>query len=112
MPASLDKDAQNRYRVRLRCAIDNGEVREFYMAGVDRLRAMTFLTRDPDSPDADVKGKVKIESREDREKLEIEVEHLAPGTAVNVYLAEPPAEGSDPVFSFFASATANAEGEE
>jgi hypothetical protein len=97
--------------VRVRCAIDDGEVREFFMAGADRLRAMTFLTRDPDSPDADVKGKVKIETRTDRERFEIEVEHLAPGTAVNFYLAAPPAAGSDPVFTFLASATANTGGE-
>jgi hypothetical protein len=98
-------------RVRVRCAIDDGEVREFFMAGVDRLRAMTFLTRDPDSPDEDVKGKVKIESRTDRERFEIEVEHLASGTGINVYLAEPPAAGEDPDFSFLGTATADATGE-
>jgi hypothetical protein len=98
-------------RVQVRCAIEDGEVREFFMAGVDRLRAMTFLTRDPDSPDADVKGKVKIESRTDRERFEIEVEHLSAGTAINIYLAAPPAEGEDPDFSFLGSATANTDGE-
>jgi len=98
--------------VQVRCAIDDqGEVREFFMAGADRLRAMTCLTRASDSPDADVKGKVKIETRADRERFEIEVEHLAPGTAINVYLAAPPAAGDDPVFSFLGEATANAGGE-
>jgi len=98
-------------RVQIRCSIDEGEVREFFMAGADRLRAMTCLTRDPDSPDAGVTGKVKIETREDRERFEIEVEHLASGTGINIYLAEHPAEGEDPDFSFLGSATANTGGE-
>ncbi len=98
-------------RARVRCAIEDGEVREFFMAGADRLRAMTFLTRDPDSPDEDVKGKVKIETRDDRERFEIEVENLTSGTAVSFYLAAPPAAGSDPEFEFVASATANSDGE-
>lgn len=98
-------------RARVRCALEDGEVREFYMAGADRLRAMTFLTRDPDSPDADVTGKVKIETRDDRERFEIEVEHLAAGTTVNFYLASPPAAGQDPDFTFVAAATANTDGE-
>lgn len=98
-------------RVRVRCAIEDGQVREFFMAGADRLRAMTFLTRDPDSPDGDVTGKVKIETRDDRERFEIEVEHLTVGTTVNFYLAPPPAEEEDPVFTFVAAATANTDGD-
>jgi len=98
-------------RVNVRCSIEDDEVREFFMSGLDRLRAMAPLLRDEDSPDADVTGKVKIESRDDREKFEIEVEHLDAGDSVNLYMAPPPAEGEDPEFVFIANMTANSEGE-
>ncbi|MHC4222746.1 MAG: peptidase associated/transthyretin-like domain-containing protein [Planctomycetota bacterium] len=98
-------------RVNVRCSIEDDEVREFFMSGLDRLRAMAPLLRDEDSPGADVKGKVKIESRDDREKFEIEVEHLDAGDSVNLYMAPPPAEGEDPEFVFIANMTANTEGE-
>jgi hypothetical protein len=98
-------------RIRVRCALEDGEVREFCMAGVDRLRAMSRLTRDVDSPDADVCGKVKIESRDDREKFEVEAEKLDAGDAVAIYMAAPPAEGEDPAFSLIGTATADDDGE-
>jgi len=52
----------------------------------DRVRAEARLLRDPDSPDGDVEGKVRIESRVDREKFTIEAEHLDPGAVVDFLL--------------------------
>jgi hypothetical protein len=54
---------------------------------VDR-RARSFLTRVPGASDDDAKGHVDIRSDRGREKIEIQVEHLAPGAAVSMEIGD------------------------
>ncbi|HEX5137882.1 MAG TPA: hypothetical protein VFY93_12975 [Planctomycetota bacterium] len=67
-------------------AVQDGQVTEMSVSCGDRVRAEARLTRAADAPDADVQGKVRVESRADREKLTIEAEHLDPGTVVDFVL--------------------------
>lgn len=75
--------------VEVRVAIRDGVVVEFSCSARDRLRAEARLLRADGSPDANVKGKVKVESRADREKFTIEAEHFAAGTVVEFFLDDP-----------------------
>jgi len=73
----------------VRAAVEDGQVAEISVVSSDRVRSMARLLRDAASPDADVEGKVKIETRDDREKFSIEAEHLTPGTVVEFFLDDP-----------------------
>jgi hypothetical protein len=75
--------------VKVRVAIRDGKVVEFSCSARNRLRAEARLRRADGSPDADVEGKVKVESRADREKFAIEAEHLAAGSIVEFFLDDP-----------------------
>jgi hypothetical protein len=75
--------------VEVRVAVEDGQMTEMSVVCSDRVRAEARLTRDANSPDADVEGKVRVESRDDREKFSIEAEHLATGTEVAFFLADP-----------------------
>jgi hypothetical protein len=70
-------------------AVEDGQVTEMSLSCGDRVRAETRLTRDAASPDGDVQGKVRIESRADREKFTIEAERLDAGTVVEFFLDDP-----------------------
>lgn len=87
--------------VEVRVAVDNGQVVEMSVSGSDRVRAESRLQRAAGSPDTDVQGKVRVESRADREKFTIEAEHLDAGTVVEFFL-----DGAS-----IGSATADATGE-
>ncbi len=67
-------------------AVSGGQVTEMSLSCGDRVRAETRLLRDASSPDADAQGKVRIESRADRQKFTVEAEHLDPGTVVDFSL--------------------------
>jgi len=82
--------------VEVRAAMSGGELSEFSATCSDRLRSEARLARAEDSPDADVEGKVRVESRADREKFTVEIDHLAPGTVVEIFLDDP-SDASGPV---------------
>lgn len=75
--------------VEVLAAVDNGQVTEMSVMSSDRVRAEARLVRDPNSPDADVQGKVRVESRADREKFSVEAENLDVGTMVEFFLDNP-----------------------
>jgi len=76
--------------IEVRITIRDGEVVEFHVSGSGERKAIDRLDRPADSPNADVTGKVKVESEfVGDEEFEVEVEHLAPGTVVEVFLADP-----------------------
>ena len=72
--------------IEVQVAMSGDDVSEFSVSCSDRLRADARLRRDTAAPDADVEGKVRVESRADREKFTVEVENLNPGTVVEVFL--------------------------
>ena len=74
--------------VEVLAAVEDGQVVELSISCGDRVRAEARLTRDANSPDADVQGKVRVESRADREKFTVEAEHLDAGTAVEFFLSD------------------------
>ncbi len=75
--------------VEVRAAVQDGQVTEMSVVCSDRVRAEARLTRDANSPDADVQGKVRVESRADREKFTVEAERLDAGTVVEFFLDDP-----------------------
>jgi len=91
-------------QVEARMAVRNGRIEELSVSGAGRRRAEQDLTRDPLSSLADVEGEVRIETRSDREKFKVEVDHLAPGTVVEVFL-----KGTDPAATFASVGTAAAD---
>lgn len=96
--------------IEIRVALENGQVTEFSRCGDERSRGDARLARAEGSPDPDVEGKVKIESRDDREKITIEAEHLDTGTVVEFYMDDPAT--PDAVdFVLVGDAAANLEGE-
>ncbi len=67
-------------------SLEGTRVVEFRSSRRDGQFAMARLSRAAGSPDADVEGKIRIQSRADREKFDVEAERLAPGTLVDVLL--------------------------
>ncbi len=94
--------------VNVRLSIRNGRVAEFSATCSQRQRADARLERAADSPDGDVEGKVKIDTRGGDQEFEVEAEHLAPGTIVEIFLRAP---GEDTAFVSVGTAAANADGE-
>lgn len=56
---------------------------------LSRQRAELRLTRAATSDDADVTGKARLESRSDRQRFDVEAEHLAPGRGVELVVIDP-----------------------
>ncbi|MDH3591564.1 MAG: hypothetical protein OER88_06780, partial [Planctomycetota bacterium] len=94
--------------VNVRLAIRDGKVIEFSATCSEHQRADARLERVEGSPDPDVEGKVKIDTRGDDEEFEAEAENLAPGTIVEVFLSNP---DTDQGFVSIGTAAANADGE-
>ena len=53
-----------------------------------RLEAESDLQRAATSDDANIEGKVEVERRPDREKIEFEVDHAAPGRMIEFFLVD------------------------
>jgi len=70
----------------VRCAMSGGRVTELRVSADGRVRADARLTRAATSPDPDVEGRVRVESRPDRERFSIEAERLDPGTVVEFFV--------------------------
>jgi hypothetical protein len=75
--------------VEVRAAVEGGQVTELSVVSSDRVRAEARLVRDAAAGDPDVQGKVKVESRLDRERFAIEAERLDAGTVVEFFLDDP-----------------------
>jgi len=82
-------DVEDGDEVEVAVAIRNGEVVEFSCSARDRRRAEARLSPAPESPDTDVEGEVRLESRVHRERFKIEAENLEPGTIVEFFLDDP-----------------------
>jgi hypothetical protein len=99
---------RERERVRIRCAMEDGEISEFSCESMERHRARARLERAEGSPDPDCEGKVRVRSEDGKEEFEVEVENLAAGTMVEIFLDDPADEAG---FESVGTATANSEGE-
>jgi hypothetical protein len=55
----------------------------------DEEEVEVFLDRAATSDDPDIKGKIEVEVRDDRQRLEIEVEHAAPGRMLEAVVIAP-----------------------
>jgi len=114
--ADEDDDGNPRIRtvregddIDVRVTIRDGEVVEFHVSGSGERKAIDRLDRPADSPNPDVTGKVKVESESaGDEEFEVEVEHLDPGTVVEVFLADPK---TPEMFTSIGTAPADALGE-
>lgn len=83
------RDVRSGENVEVRAALDGGKLTEFSRSDGSRVRAESRLRRAAGSPDADVEGKVKIETRADREKFAVEADHLDAGVQVEFFLDDP-----------------------
>lgn len=90
-------------------ALDSGKLTGFSRSGDERLHSDSHLVRSDLSPDPDVEGKVKIESRDDREKFSLEVEHIDAGATVEIFLDDPTT--TDVGFQSIGTAVADLDGE-
>jgi hypothetical protein len=95
--------------VEVRVVLENGEVVEFKRRSDSRMESRSRLTRASGSPDGDVEGKVKLRSETDRQKFQVEAEHLDPGTEVAFYLDDPSTDGEG--FLSIGTMTADVDGE-
>jgi len=96
-------------KIEVRIVIRDGEVVEFRVSGSGERKAIDALARPAGSLDLDVTGKVKVESDfSGDEEFEVEVEHLAAGTVMEVFLADPE---TPETFISIGTAPANALGE-
>ena len=77
--------------VRIRLRIENGQIVETRTSRSDRdeREVEIRMTRATTNDDADMKGEVELESRTDREKFEVEVEHAAPDRDLEVWVIDP-----------------------
>jgi len=91
----------------VRCSLRDGKVVEFSSRSDGRVRARNRLTSGPASPFGDIDGHAKTERRIDREKLEVEADHLPVGTLVEFFLDA----GAGRGFESIGTATASATGE-
>lgn len=73
-------------RSEIRVVLMDGRVVEFSSHRSEGLFSMAHLTRAAGSPDPDVEGKVRLQTRPGRQKFSVETEHLAPGTGVEIHL--------------------------
>jgi hypothetical protein len=77
--------------VRIRLRIENGQIIETRTSRSDRdeREVEIRMTRATTNDDADMKGEVELESRTDREKFEVEVEHAAPDRELELFVIDP-----------------------
>ncbi len=82
----------HREEVEVRVALRDGKVIEFRLLARDRLRAESRLHRAEASPDEDVAGKVRVESRREGDRFAIAVEQVAPSAGLEFFLDDPETE--------------------
>ena len=75
--------------VSVRCSVKDGKLVEFSVSGSDRLRAESSLFGADATPFPGAEGEIEIESRADRDKIEIDAEPLPAGTVVEFFLDDP-----------------------
>ena len=77
--------------VHVRIRIRDGKIVRVEVSRSDRSEREVeiFMERSVSSDDADIKGKLELEARDDREKLEVEVEHATPLRELEAVVIDP-----------------------
>ncbi len=77
--------------VHVRIRIRDGKIVRVEVSRSDRSEREVeiFMDRSGTSDDADIKGKLELEARDDREKLEVEVEHATVGRELEAFVIDP-----------------------
>ena len=85
------EDVQEGESVRIRIRIQDGQIIETRISRSDRdeREVEIRMTRSTANDDPDMKGEVELESRDDREKFETEVEHAAPDRELELWVIDP-----------------------
>jgi len=75
--------------VRLRIRDGRLEQVEVSRSGHDEREVEVFMDRAATSDDADIKGKLEVEIRDDRQRLEVEAEHATAGRDLELFVLAP-----------------------